>query len=133
MALVKTAVRFDPSLDDEFTQLLKECVGEIDDILKETAQETGFIARRTSEFEDKSGKLRNSIVVKKSKFPDGGWIVITYAEHAHLIELGHLLVRISKSGVVNVIKHVAARPFMRKAAAEGERLMIAKLRGSGNG
>lgn len=37
----------------------------------------------------KTGNLKKSIRAKKSKFEDGGWIVISTAPHAHLVEYGH--------------------------------------------
>jgi HK97 gp10 family phage protein len=37
----------------------------------------------------KTGNLRKGISARKSKFDDGGWIVISRAPHSHLVEFGH--------------------------------------------
>lgn len=36
-----------------------------------------------------TGNLKRSIKARKSKFEDGGYIVIARAPHAHLVEYGH--------------------------------------------
>jgi HK97 gp10 family phage protein len=51
-----------------------------------------------------TGTLRKSIRAKKSKFEDGGAIVIASAPHAHLVEYGH--------GGPNPAQ---PHPFLRKA------------------
>ena len=79
--------------------------------LEYLAERVADEARRTSEFADKTGELRRSISAKKSKFEDGGYIVIAKAQHAHLVEFGH--VQVTKNG--DVVGSVAARPFLRRA------------------
>ena len=51
-----------------------------------------------------TGNLKKSIRAKKSKFEDGGWIVIADAPHAFLVEYGH-------GGPQPALPH----PFLRKA------------------
>ena len=48
-----------------------------------------------------TGNLKKSIRAKKSKFPDGGWIVVASAPHSFIIEYGR--------------KNAPAFPFLRPA------------------
>jgi hypothetical protein len=64
----------------------------------------------------KSKHLRKSITVRKSKFPGGGFIVMSNAPHAHLVELGHVLVHGGKRYMGGEeIGTVPAHPFLRPA------------------
>ena len=36
-----------------------------------------------------TGNLKKGIKAKKSKYEDGGWIVLSTAPHSHLVEYGH--------------------------------------------
>ena len=78
-------------------------------------------AKTTAAFVDKTGRLRRSIRLRKSKFPDGGWIVVATGKnqdkgyHAWLVEHGHL-------EYVNGIatgRRVPPHPFLRPAAEKG--------------
>lgn len=134
MSLIKSSVQVNPALEAEFAQALQGVKKDVDALLLAAAQDVGFEARRTSEFKDKTGKLRNSIKLEKSKFEDGGWLVTARAPHAHLVEFGHVLVRKTKSGIVKVIGHVSAHPFLRPALDNAKRVLIAKLKaGAANG
>ena len=76
----------------------------LDGGLYEVAQKIYQSAKNSSAFKDKTGKLRASIALHKSKFENGGYIILADAQHAHLIEFGH-------GG-----KHPApAHPFLRPA------------------
>jgi hypothetical protein len=74
-------------------EMSTEMPKEILDIIKGNEEQVARLieadARATSEFIDKTGKLRRSIKAKPSKFPDGGFIVEARAPHAHLVEFGH--------------------------------------------
>ena len=74
---------------------------------KGTARESSWSKKRWGSL---AQKLRKSIRVRKSKFEDGGYIVVASAPHAHLVEYGHALVKNGKT-----IGRVAPRPFLRKA------------------
>jgi len=132
MGAIATA-RIDPELDAAFAQELPRVQGDVDAILKETANAVADEARNTAAFKDKTRMLRNSIIVSRSKFANGGWLVVAKSPHAHLIERGHLLVKKSKSGIVKIIGHVTAKPFMRPAAESGRRIVLAKLKAATNG
>jgi HK97 gp10 family phage protein len=94
----------------------------VEEACRETAEKVGTRAKASTEFVDKTGKLRRSIQVFKSKFPDGGYIVHASAPHAHLIEYGH-------GGPAPAVAHPFLRPaqkaekskFNRKVATELER------------
>jgi len=99
----------------------------IDENAQDIAKKIAADARATNLFQDYKGtaresewskktwgenakRLRKSIRVKKSKYDDGGYIVVADAPHAFLIEYGHELVINKKT-----IGRVAPRPFLRKA------------------
>lgn len=71
---------------------------------KKAAEEIFSKAKNAQEFKDKTGNLRKSIKMKKSKFKDGGFVVAAYAPHSHLVEYGHA-------------GGAGPRPFMRNALA----------------
>lgn len=85
------------------------------------AKEVLAEAKRATTFTDRTGKLRKSGKVKKSKFNKEDRIVIFDAPHAHLVENGH---RITKAKTrwkgrernFAIIGHVPARPFLGPAA-----------------
>ena len=58
--------------------------------------------------------LQDSIVVKESKYPMGGWLVKAMRPHAHLVEYGHYLV--TPEG--KTIGFVPPHPFLRPARDE---------------
>ncbi len=81
-----------------------KCRGEIDDAVpdfvkkyitdnaEKVANEIEFRAKATTAFLDKTGRLREAIKARKSKYEDGGWIVGAWAPHAWLVEFGHDLI-----------------------------------------
>ena len=82
-------------------------------------------AKTTARFVDRSGNLRKTIKKRKSKFPEGGYIVVATAPHAHLVEFGHAM---WVKGVY-VKDHVKPRKFLRKAKEKGWREAIRRFRG----
>ena len=82
-------------------------------------------AKTTARFADKTGNLRKTIKKRKSKFPEGGYIVDATAPHAHLVEFGHAM---WVKGVY-VKDHVKPRKFLRKAKEKGWREAIRRFRG----
>jgi HK97 gp10 family phage protein len=78
----------------------------IDRGAKEVAENILRSAQASTSFKDKTGRLRSSIKMAKSKFKNGGYIVYADAPHAHLIEFGH------KGGFGG---GVGPKPFMRNA------------------
>ena len=82
-------------------------------------------AKTTARFADKTGNLRKTIKKRKSKFPEGGYIVVATAPHAHLVEFGHAM---WVKGVY-VKDHVKPRKFLRKAKEKGWREAIRRFRG----
>jgi hypothetical protein len=113
------------NLEQGIQQQLDKCLIRVDDILSDTATVIHAEAKRTSSFIDKTGNLRRSIRKLKSKFADGGYIIVASGRnvkggekgyHAHLIEFGHVKVLWgSRTG-----ERVPARPFMRPAAEKGK-------------
>ena len=82
-------------------------------------------AKTTARFADKTGNLRKTIKKRKSKFPEGGYIVVATAPHAHLVEFGHAM---WVKGVY-VKDHVKPRRFLRQAKEKGWREAIRRFRG----
>jgi hypothetical protein len=97
--------------DDELITMVRQYVdAEVEDIANRIAD----AAVASTEFQDSrktKNKLRKSIRPKVSKFENGGWIVVARAPHAHLVEYGHA--KVTHDG--DVVGHVTARPFLRKA------------------
>ena len=106
---------------------LAEIMDAIDQNLEATAQFVEQEARVSAAFQDKTGKLRKSIKLKKSKFEDGGWIVVARAPHAHLVEFGHVkwLWGRPTSG------RVPPKPYLRPALEKGIRYAVGKFKGGG--
>lgn len=106
---------------------LSEIMDAIDQNLEATAQFVEQEAKVSAAFQDKTGKLRKSIKLKKSKFDDGGWIVVASAPHAHLVEFGHVkwLWGRPTSG------RVPPKPFLRPALEKGIRYAVGKFKGGG--
>ena len=84
-------------------------------------------AKTTARFADKTGNLRKTIKKRKSKFPEGGYIVVATAPHAHLVEFGHAM---WVKGVY-VKDHVKPRKFLRTAKEKGWREAIRRFREGG--
>jgi len=99
----------------------------IDSLLKEVAQVVRDDAKQTAAFIDKTGNLRKSIGMRRSKFIDGGYIVKASGRnrdtdseggkgfHAWLVEFGHVKVLWGR----RTGGRVAPRPFMRPALEKG--------------
>ena len=122
MGLMSASVRLQDidQIDVAFADILKA----IDQNLEETASMVEREAKAASSFHDKSGKLRKSISMKKSKFEDGGWIVVARAPHAHLIEYGHVKILWGKP----TGDRVKPRPFLRPALEKGIKYAVAKFK-----
>ena len=76
---------------------------EIDSDLGGIAAQVFEKAKASTAFRDKTGRLRQSIWIYRSKYKDGGYVVYVKAPHSHLVEFGHDLV-VEKDGTV--VKHV---------------------------
>jgi hypothetical protein len=93
-------------VDLDINKIAKEVGLAADELCRTLALETAKLARKSADFRDKTGNLRKSIKMKKSRYQGGGYIARAGAPHAHLIEYGYR----TKSGGV-----VPPRPFMRTA------------------
>lgn len=110
------------SLDATISDILQA----IDENLEDVASFVENEAQTTADFADKTGTLRKRIKKKKSKFEEGGWIVVARAPHAHLVEYGHVMIAWGRvTG-----KRVPPHPFMRPALERGIAYAVAKFRGS---
>ena len=125
MALMSAHVRV-ADLDGLDAQL-GEIMDAIDQNLEETAQFVEREAQISAAFQDKTGKLRKKIKLKKSKFEDGGWIVEARAPHAHLVEFGHVKFLWGKPTSERVPPH----PFLRPALEKGIRYAVGKFKAGG--
>jgi hypothetical protein len=104
-------------LDAQFEDVIRA----IEHNLSEVADIIEGDAQATSSFIDRSGDLRGSIKKQKSKFEDGGYIVMASGKgtakgyHAALVEFGHVLIAWGHP----TGKRVPAKPFMRRALERG--------------
>lgn len=85
---------------------------EIDSDLGGIAAQVFEKAKSSTAFRDKTGRLRQSIWIYRSKYKDGGYVVYVKAPHSHLVEFGH--VQVAKDGKT-VLKQVPGKHFLRKA------------------
>ena len=92
----------------------------IEEACKETAEKIGARAKASSAFVDKTGTLRSSIKVFKSKFENGGYIVHASAPHAHLVEYGH-------AGPAPAPAHPFLRPAQKAEKSKFQRVVAAEL------
>ena len=104
---------------------LDEILAAVDADLSGIADYVEAEAKTTARFADKTGNLRKTIKKRKSKFPEGGYIVVATAPHAHLVEFGHA----SWVKGVYVKDHVKPRKFLRIAKEKGWREAIRRFRG----
>ena len=117
-------------LDALLNSQLKGTKEEIDQLLGDVALFIRDFAKTTSKFKDKTGNLRRSIVKRRSKFIDGGFIVVAAGRnqgagfHAHLVEKGHRLVAWGNY----TDKFVEGRKFMEEARKAGEAYAEQKIR-----
>lgn len=94
---------------------------EIDSDLGGIAAQVFEKAKSSTAFRDKTGRLRQSIWIYRSKYKDGGYVVYVKAPHSHLVEFGHE--QIAKDGETRlmvtkdgqVLDHVPGKHFLRKA------------------
>lgn len=118
-------------LDNAIKEALEKVYGSVDGALLKTANYVRNEAKATSRFVDKTGNLRRSIRRRKSKFINGGYLVIATGKaaegkkgyHAHLVEFGHVKVLWGhRTG-----GRVAGRKFMEEAAKKGEAFLKSEL------
>lgn len=107
-------------LDLQLTDVLKA----IDGNLEATADYVEAEAKTTAAFKDLTKTLRSRIKKQKSKFADGGWIVVARAPHAHLVEYGHVMIAWGRP----TGKRVPPHPFLRPALEKGIRYAAAKFK-----
>jgi len=99
---------------------------EIDSDLGGIAAQVFEKAKASTAFRDKTGRLRQSIWIYRSKYKDGGYVVYVKAPHSHLVEFGHAVV--TKDG--KVLEHrVPGKFFLRKARNAVRRTVDETLRG----
>ena len=80
------------SVNIDLTEAEKMIANYLNEKSRDVAMQIKRDAKASTAFKDKTGRLRKSIRVKKSKFKDGGHIVLAGgkgARHAHLVEYGH--------------------------------------------
>ena len=120
--MIKTSSRTDLS---ELGKALAEIEAFVDANLSDVATAVKAAAKASAEFVDDDGLLRKSIKKKKSRFENGGYIVYSKAPHAHLVELGHVMIAWGRvTG-----KRVKPHPFLRKARNAGIAAAMAKFGG----
>lgn len=106
-------------IGDELDKFFQEVELDHQDACLEIAEDGAALAR--SYINDKTGNLSTHTKAARSKFgPEGGAIVFCNANHAHLVEYGHVLVKGGKKTVQGnvggkVIGHVPPHPFMRRS------------------
>lgn len=111
---------------DGFDYQLEEVVKAVEHNLNEVAEIVEQDAKSTSAFIDRTGNLRNSIKKRKSRFEDGGYIVIASGRgkdkgyHASLVEFGHTLIAWGHP----TGKRVEPKPFLRPALEQGIRKAV---------
>lgn len=125
------------NLAQGFDAVLAQNKERVDDLLKDVAKFVRDEAKRTSAFVDKTGNLRKSIGMRRSKFIDGGYIVKASGRnrmegadgargfHAYLVEFGHVKVLWGK----RTGGRVKPRPFMRPALDKGMSYAASKIQG----
>lgn len=121
--MIKASVELE-DIDGLLDVQLAEVVAAIEYNLKEIAEDIRDNAKATSDFVDKTGCLRKSIKMKKSKFEDGGFIVYSKTPHTHLIEYGHVALPPGDLPGHRVPPH----PFLRNSRDKGIRKAIELFR-----
>jgi hypothetical protein len=118
------------NIDGLFDVQLAEVLEAVDQNLKEVANIVFASAKTSSGFRDKTGNLRGSIKLRKSKFDNGGYIVSARGAkdekgyHAANVEFGHVMIAWGRvTG-----KRVEPHPFLRPAKEEGLRAAISMFR-----
>ena len=116
---LKVIIAFEES--EGFGPQINEVIRAVEANLAVTAEIVYQDAKKTLAFKDKTGNLRKSIRLKKSKFKDGGFIVEARGKnkdkgyHAWLVEYGHLEYAFSYATGRRVPPH----PYMRPASEKG--------------
>ena len=123
--------------EQDFISQLQGNQEAVDAFLKSVATEVRDNAKATADFIDRTGNLRRSIGMRKSKYVNGGYIVkasgrnrMEGAEgakgfHAWLVEFGHIKVLWGK----RTGGRVGPRPFMRNALARARASAASKITG----
>lgn len=103
-------------------ELMAEFEAACDEVAEAGAQKIASDMRSTTLFKDKTGNLRKSIAVHKSRFKGGGYVVGAWAPHAHLIEFG-TTERFQKTGFLQAksVGAVRPRPFVQQAIERNRR------------
>jgi len=102
---------------------LEDVIAAIDDNLNVVATAVYTAAKTTTLFKDKTGHLRISIRKRKSRYENGGYIIMASGgtrvegNHAYLVEYGHVM--LNKFGSQTKLDRVPAHPFLRKATEYG--------------
>jgi len=119
----------------DFTKLDQLVAEHINDNAEQIAKQiavdakTDLRSREAKSLVKLSGNLAKGIRAVRSKFDDGGWIVISRAPHSHLVEFGTKKVRKSEDGKSLVamgkdgkpiffgpeVGPMPAKPFLRPA------------------
>ena len=74
---------------DKIDQMIAEFINENSEaIAKQIAADAKAIIKSAQKPIDRTGNLRRGIRARKSKYPDGGWIVQATAPHSFIIEKG---------------------------------------------
>jgi HK97 gp10 family phage protein len=124
-------VRLD-NIDGGLTDQFGNVLAYVDKILSDTALVVRDDAKNSTAFKDKTGNLRKSIRKRKSKFINGGYIVVATGRHvsggekgfhAHLVEYGHAKVLWGRRTGGRVPPH----PFMRPAVQKGVTYLASRI------
>jgi hypothetical protein len=84
--------------------------------------------KRSSAFKDKTGTLRSRIRMHKSRFKDGGYVVMSAAPHTHLVEYGHDLVKGgSLPGGTGIKKRVLAARHTQDPSRRGKGKKVGRV------
>lgn len=106
-----------------FDVQFREVIDAVNANLEQVAEYVFNDAKNTSEFIDRTKKLRKSIKLRKSKYQDGGWIIVA-KNPGWLVEYGHI--QIPPGDLPG--RRVPPHPFMRPAKEKGIRYAVALLR-----
>lgn len=115
---------------DGLDAIASEVEEAIDTYLEDVANYVFDEAKESLAFQDKTHNLRNSIKLRKSRFPKGGYIVRASGAnkdkgyHAHLVEYGHIAIPPGELEGMRVPPH----PFLRPALEKGIAFAVAKFR-----
>lgn len=126
MIKAEVTVKDIDGLDAQFREIIDAVNANLDIVAEYVYSD----AKRTAAFIDKTGNLRRSIRKRKSKFPDGGFIIVATGKnkdkgnHAWLVEYGH--VQIPPGDLPG--RRVPPHPFMRPAKEKGLKYAIELLR-----